>query len=57
MGLKNSLAINHMKGKLFVHMCNFEGTTGQEVLYSGNREDVAWNMNFVKGFAENIFDN
>ena len=56
MGLKNSLAINHIKGKLSVHMSNFEGTTGKEVLYSGNPDDVEWSMNFVSGFSENPFE-
>ena len=55
MGMKKSIAINHLQGKLQVMMSNFRATAGFEVLYSGNKEDVEWSMNCVNGFAENVF--
>lgn len=56
MGLTSSVAINHVKGKLSVLMSAFRATTGKEILYSGNINDVEWHMNTVDGFCENAFD-
>lgn len=56
MGMKKSIAINHTSGKLRVLMSSFRATTGFEILYSGNIDDVDWSMNEVSGFAENVFD-
>ena len=55
MGMKKSVAINHLRGKLQVLMSDFRATAGSEVLYVGNTDDVEWCMNSVNGFAENIF--
>lgn len=56
MGLKKSTAINHIGGKLSVTMCAFRSTVGTEVLYVGNKENVDWDKNTVRGFAENPFE-
>ena len=56
MGMKNSLAINHIKGRLQVFMSDFRATAGSEVLYAGDAELVEWNMNSVGGFSENPFE-
>lgn len=57
MGMKKSVAINHIKGQLQVQMCSFRATAGTEVLYEGSGEDVQWHMNNVRGFSKNPFYN
>jgi hypothetical protein len=42
MGMKESTAIKHVKGKLVVCSCSFRGTVGSEILYEGDGEDVEW---------------
>jgi hypothetical protein len=56
MGLKKSIAINHIGGKLSVTMCAFRSTVGTEILYCGNRENINWENNTAIGFAENPFE-
>lgn len=56
MGLKKSTAIKHLKGNLAVISCAFRGTVGTEMLYEGDGQNVEWNMNTVRGIAENPFE-
>lgn len=56
MGLKKSVAIHHIGGKLSVMMCAFRSTVGTEVLYSGDQKNVEWINNSSSGFTENPFE-
>ena len=49
MGLKNSTAIKHIKGKLQIMASTFRGPVGTEKLYEGDGKDVEWISNTCIG--------
>lgn len=53
MGLKKSVAVNHIRGKLLVNKCVFRATVGTEVLYAGDKVNLDWSQNMANGFKEN----
>ena len=54
MGLKKSTAIKHYSGNLSVMSCHFRGTSGDEILYDGNGENVNWISNFSNGAGDGM---
>lgn len=56
MGLRESVAIRHEKGRLFVSDSDFRAPVGTERLYEGIGENIDWRSNMLSNFPEDSLD-